>query len=169
MPCFLTVKDHLARGAVGDASTVEGKDKSLVRFQVQFLSERRDTIGGAPRCENDAHALLFCFQQRVACAWCHLFLTISQRAVEIEHDHLVVHVRINMCYGETERFARSILSFRKVTLRKYWMHPRIYAVLASYQHFLCVRNAKYVTFVYLFCNMVAGSFVAKSLILHCHS
>ena len=110
------VKDHLARGAVGDASTVEGKDKSLVRFQVQFLSERRDTIGGAPRCENDAHALLFCFQQRVACAWCHLFLTISQRAVEIEHDHLVVHVRINMCYGETERFARSILSFRKVTL-----------------------------------------------------
>ncbi len=110
------VKDHLARSAVSDASAVEGEYKSPVGLQVQLLGKCRDAIGGASRSEHDTHTLLFSFQQCVACAGRHLLLTICQCAVEIEHDHLVIHVCINMCCGEICCSVRSILSFRKVTL-----------------------------------------------------
>ena len=85
------VIDHLACRAVGDAPAVEGKDVSAVGFKVQLVGQGRDAIRGTAGGQHDLHAFLLCPEQSLPRAGSHLFLTVCQRAVKVEHDHSVIH------------------------------------------------------------------------------
>ncbi len=81
------VIDDPTRAAVGNAPAVESEDVAAIGLEVELIGQRRDAISGAAGSQHDGHAFLLCLKQSRACVRRHLFLTVCQRAVKVEHDH----------------------------------------------------------------------------------
>lgn len=86
---------------LGDATAIVSHDVAALLAYLQLVGKRAYAVGGASRCQDDAHSIALGAQQGFAGLGCYLFLIVGQCSVEIEHDCFVSHllgVVIRLCY-----------------------------------------------------------------------